>query len=83
MAKVKFKLNLPGLNALMKSSEMQGILTDAATRIAGAAGDGYEVEGAHPIHFVGIAAVHAATPAARRDNDKNSTLQKAAGSVKL
>ena len=83
MAKVKFKLNLKGLNELMKSSEMQAILDDAAAKIAGASGEGYEVEAAHPISFVGIAAVHASSAAARRDNDKNNTLQKAAGSVKL
>lgn len=83
MAKVKFKLDLAGLNQLMKSGEMQAVLNSAANQIAAAAGDGFEVERAHPISFVGIAAVHAETPAARRDNSENNTLLKAAGSVRL
>lgn len=83
MAKVTFKLNLSGLNALMKSSEMQDVLNSAANQIANAAGDGYEVEDAHSIRFVSIAAVHASTFEARRDNSENKTLLKAAGGVKL
>ena len=83
MAKVKFKLNLAGLNDLMKSGEMQAVLNSAASQIASAAGDGYEVESAHPISFVGIAAVHTKTPEARRDNNENNTLLKALGGVTL
>ena len=83
MAKVKFKLNLAGLNDLMKSGEMQAVLNSAASQIASAAGDGYEVESAHPISFVWIAAVHAKTPEARRDNNENNTLLKALGGVTL
>lgn len=83
MDKIKFKLDLPGLNALMKSSEMQSVLNSAAGRIAGSAGDGFEVESAHPISFVAIASVRAATPEARRENAENNTLLKAAGGVKL
>ena len=83
MDKVEFKLDLAGLNQLMKSSEMQSVLNSAANQIAAAAGPGYEVEAAHPISFVGIAAVHAATFAAKRDNSENNTLLKAAGGVKL
>lgn len=83
MAKVKFKLDLAGLNQLMKSGEMQAVLNSAANQIAAAAGDGFEVERAHPISFVGIAAVHAETTEARRDNSENNTLLKAAGSVRL
>lgn len=83
MDKLNFKLNLSGLNELMKGSEMQSVLNSAANQIAGAAGDGYEVETAHPIRFVAIAAVHASTREARRDNSENNTLLKAAGGVKL
>lgn len=83
MAKIEFKLNLAGLNALMKSAEMQAVLNSAASQIASAAGDGYEVESAHPISFVAIAAVHARTFNARRENSENNTLLKAAGGVKL
>ena len=80
---VKFELNLAGLNALMKSEEMQGVLNQAADKIAAAAGDGYEVEAAHPIRYIGIASVRPASREAYRDNLENNTLLKAAGSVKL
>lgn len=82
MAK-NFKLNLKGLNELMKSSEMQGILNDAAGRISGAAGDGYEVETAHPISFVAIASVRAATYESYYDCLENDTLQKAMGGARV
>ena len=82
MSKV-FKLNLKGLNELMKSAAMQSVLNGAASRIAGVAGDGYETEQAHPISFVAIASVRTGDAASRRDNNKNNTLLKAAGSVKI
>ena len=78
-----FKLNLRGLNEIMKSGEMQAVLNSAARQIAGQAGDGYEIESAHPISFVAIASVRTGDAASRRDNNKNNTLLKAAGSVKL
>lgn len=78
-----FKLNLRGLNTLMKSAPMKDALNSAAQQAAGAAGDGYAVESAHPISFVAIASVRAATWKARRDNNKNDTLEKAVGGVKI
>ena len=83
MAKVKFELNLAGLNELMKSTEMAEVLNDAADQIAAKCGEGYEVERAHPIRFVGIASVRAETIEAKVDNRKNNTILKAAGSVKI
>lgn len=83
MAKIKFKLNLSGLNELMKSAEMQGVLNDAANQIAAAAGEGYEVEPAHPISYIAIASVNASTWDAVRDNSENNTLLTAMGSVKI
>lgn len=83
MAKVRFEFNLPGLNELMKSAEMQAIINDAADQIAAIAGEGYEVERAHPIGFVAIGSVRATTSEARVDNSKNNTLEKAVGSVKI
>ena len=83
MDKIKFKLNLAGLNELMRGSEMQGVLNEAANQISGIAGDGYEIEAAHPIRFVAIASVRAESIEAKRDNHKNNTLLKAAGGVKL
>lgn len=83
MSSVKFKLNLPGMNALMKSAEMQGILNHAASAIANAAGEGFETETAHPISFVAIASVRAESFEARRRNLQENTLLKAKGSVKI
>ena len=80
---IEFKLDLQGLNALMKSGEMQGILNDAADRIASAAGSGYGIESAHPIGFVAIASVYADSFVARIDNSKNNTLEKAAKGVRI
>lgn len=78
-----FKLNLKGLNDLMKSPEMQTVLNHAADQIQGAAGDGYEVEAAHPISFIAIASVRTGDFKSRLDNSTNNTLLKAAGSVKI
>ncbi len=83
MSKIKFVLNLPGLNELMKSGEMQAALNSGAAQIASRAGEGFEVEKAHPISFVAIAGVHAASGRARRENSKTNSLLKAAGGVKL
>ena len=87
--KVDFKLNLSGLNELMKSPEMAAHLNTAAQAVAAnAAGisglpDGYEVEAAHPLSFAGIAAVSAATREARADCYENDTLVKAVGQAGL
>lgn len=83
MAKVKFELNLAGLNELMKSTEMAEVLNTAADQIASKCGEGYEVERAHPISFVGIASVRAETIKAKIDNREHNTILKAAGSVKI
>lgn len=83
MSKTTFKLNLAGVNKLMKSPEMQAVLNGAASRIASAAGDGYEVEKAHPISFVAIASVWADTRESYRDCLENNTLLKAVGGVKI
>lgn len=83
MSKIRFELNLAGLNEIMKSGEMQAMLDSAARSIAGSAGDGYEVESAHPISFVAIASVRAATKEARKENSENNTLLKALGGAKL
>lgn len=74
---ITFKLNLNGLNALMKSSEMQSILNEGAESMQSAAGGDYEQ--AHPISFIAIASVKTANDKAKRDNKKNKTLLKASG----
>jgi len=82
MSKVEFKLNLKGLNELMKSPEMCAILTEKANTIAQAAGDGFEVEAAHPIRFVGVASVQASTWEARRAALDHNVLEIAVGGAR-
>ncbi|HCS30665.1 MAG TPA: hypothetical protein DIW21_04900 [Enterococcus sp.] len=76
MAKVKFKLNGKGVGQLLKSAEMQNVLSEHATAIRNRCGDGYEQE-----QFVAgsraVATVKATSFKAKRDNMKNNTLLKA------
>ena len=67
----------------MKSGEMQSILNTAAAAVAGAAGEGYEAFPAKEINFIAVAKVKPVTLKARIENNRNKTLQKAAGSVKI
>ncbi|WP_434779957.1 hypothetical protein [Enterococcus thailandicus] len=76
MAKSKFKLNHSGVGQLLKSAEMQGVLTEKATGIRNRAGEGYKQD-----TYVGKtranAMVYADSYKAKRDNMKNNTLLKA------
>ena len=74
MSDVKFKLNLPGLNELMKSPPMQAAIDSAAAQIAANAG-GADVETAHPIGFVAIGSVSG--------SNKDDKLEKAMGGVRI
>lgn len=83
MAKsVRFKLNLPGLNELMKSSEMQNALLEAGKAAAGYAGADYAAE-VHVANFIAISNVYPDSKSAAHDNFQNNTLLKALGSVGL
>ena len=70
--KLKFKLNYKGVGQLLKSAEMQSVLSSYANEIKNRAGDGYDV-------YVGRtrANVSVATEAAAQDNLENNTLLKA------
>lgn len=72
----KFVLNSKGLNELMKSAEMQSILTQKAKAVAAKCGPGYETD-----IYVGKMRANASigpkTKKAKRDNYKNNTLLKA------
>lgn len=76
MSSFKFKLNRSGVRELMKSTEMQSVLTNYASNIRNRCGNGYEQD-----IYVGRnranAMVSAATIKAKRDNKKNNTLLKA------
>ena len=72
-----------GLEALLKSEEVQKALTGKAEEVKDAAGEGYEVGKAEDkiLKTRAIATVYARTSAAKRDNLENNTLLKALGSV--
>lgn len=76
MASLKFELNRSGVSQLLKSSEMQAVLTEKAQGIRERCGDGYETD-----TYVGKtranAMVKAVSIKAKRDNMKNNTLLKA------
>ena len=74
MSKLEFKLNRSGVAALMKSGNMQKILSNHATSIKNRSGTGYEQD----IH-VGKNRANArvwAGPSAKQDNLENNTLLK-------
>ncbi len=80
--RVKFELNLAGLNQLMKSAEMQDVLLNAGQAVADAAGEGFEAE-VHQADYVAISNVYPTTNEARKENLENNTLLKAVGAVGL
>lgn len=82
MAKVKFELNLQGLNELMKSDEMVSVLEKCGRAVAEAAGADY-ASGVHQADFVAIANVYPDSKRAANENYHENTLLKAVGSVGL
>lgn len=80
--KMKFELNLAGLNELMKSEKMESCLMEAGRAVATASGVGYESD-VHKASFVSIANVYPATKEAARKNRKENTLLKGLGSSGL
>lgn len=82
MSKVRIKLNLPGLNELMKSAEMQEALLEAGKAVAHAAGKEYDAE-VHTANWIAISNVYPASADAAHENFKENTLLKALGSTGL
>lgn len=75
---VKFELNSKGVVELLKSPEMDAVLSEKAAAIQGRCGDGYEVETAVGRDRV-TKFVKADGFMACLDNYKNNTLLKAMG----
>lgn len=86
---VKFELNLPGLNELMKSGEMRSCIEDEAKRVeANASGMAQDPDATYTSdvvegNWVVIGRVHAGNGAAMRENYTNNTLVKALSSAGL
>lgn len=76
MSKMQFKLNRAGVGSMLKSAEMQSVLSKQASAIKNRCGEGYEQD-----TFVGTnranARVWAESLEARKENMENNTLLKA------
>ena len=77
-----FKLDIHGLNELMKSDEMKAHLKEAGSQVAKAAGGEYDHK-TYTLNFVAVENIFPTSFKAARDNTKNNTLLKALGSVGL
>lgn len=83
MAKsVEIELNLPGLNELMKSAEIQSALRTAGNAVAQSAGGDYGVD-VDTLNWIAIANVYPNSQKAAHENFKSNSLLKAVGSVGL
>ena len=83
MSKVRFELNLPGLNELMKSPAMQSELKRYGSNTLSRANSMAQVSNAEysmntrTINWIAVTTVRADNYQARRDNYENNTLLKA------
>lgn len=82
MNKMRFELNLAGLNELMKSEEMQDHLKEACETVADLAGEGHTVD-VHTINYIAIGYVDANTPEADKANLESNVLLKALSTAGL
>lgn len=80
--KVKFKLNLPGLNELMKSPEMEAHLERVGETVASMAGPDYGSR-VHQASFVAICNVYPDSKEAAKENYEDNTLIKALSAAGL
>lgn len=74
----RLELNSEGVQALLKSPEMQGYLDEIASAKAAAAGEGYDSE-VHVFSKRAVAHVFPANFKAAQDNFDNNTLLKVVG----
>ena len=82
MGKVKFELNLAGLNEVMSSPGMQAQLQAAGEAVAGAANGNYGVR-VHTAEYVAIANVYPDDQESAKKNYEDNELLKAVGAVGL
>lgn len=82
MGKVGIKLNLPGINAVMKGEGIQSVLKAAGDSVASSAGEGYAAE-VRTINWIAVCNVYPDSKQAAKDNYKNNSLLKALSSSGL
>ena len=75
MSKVYIELNDAGVQELLKSPEMQAILSELAQGKVSQAGDGYSYE-VHTGEKRAYCNIFPATPDAKKDNYANNTLER-------
>lgn len=83
MAKVKFELNLPGLNAVMKSGGIQAQLQAAGNAVAGIADGNYGVRVHDDPRWLAIANVYPNDQETAIKNSEQNELLKALGAAGL
>ena len=76
MGDVRFELNLPGLNQLMKSAEMQKVLDEAGAQVAKKAGSDYAAS-PKTGRYIGFSNVYPNSKKAASENYNDNTLIKA------
>ena len=82
MGKVRFELNLPGLNQLMRSGGIQAQLQEAGEAVADIADGNYGVR-VHEADYVAIANVYPEDRESARKNAQDNELLKALGAAGL
>ena len=82
MGKVRFELNLPGLNAVMKSDGIQAQLQEAGEAVAGAADGNYNTA-THMLNYFAQVNVYPADRESAIKNSRNNELLKALGAAGL
>jgi len=78
---IPVQVNLPGLNALMRSAEAQRVVDDVGRRMASAAGPDFEYVPA-PHKWTARGYVQPGNARAVREQAKNAALERALGQVK-
>lgn len=82
MSKIKVKLNLKGINEVMKSPEVRAACEEAARAVGSAAGIETEIQSG-TINYIAYANVYPASKKAAKENYENNTLLKAASAAGL
>lgn len=82
MSKVKVKLNLKGINEVMKSPEVRAACEEAARAVGNASGIDTDVQSG-TINFIAYANVYPASKEAAKENYDNNSILKAVSAVGL
>lgn len=82
MSKIKVKLDLQGINAVMKSPGVREALEEAAKAVGNASGIETEVKSA-TINFIAVATVETANAKAAKEHYKRNALLKGVSAVGL